>query len=307
MNVTVGIISYNQCALLQEAIDSILAQTARPDEIIIVDDSSTDDSAALIEAFATRHPDLIRHILLTQNGGPNNARNQIIDAAQGEYLSFLDGDDRWLPAKLEREIQRLAMTDKPDAVFSNFIFTDKTGAYQFSWVDDTTQQPPEGKIMRQVLTLDLPRNTLFRSEIAPTQLWREAGHFDTSFVIYGDWDMRIRLADVVPRFAYTNQSLCEYRRHGHGLSNKPIALHLEAVDHIEQKYTAQISRMSRETGSSPSEGLNRFRAKLLRRAAYDSLLHSPEPDRRRALRYYWKSLHFARVIDLRLFWYLLKA
>lgn len=307
MNITVGITSYNQSALLREAIESVLGQTRRPSEIIVVDDASTDDSRLLIGGYVNQYPDLIRTIFLNRNGGPNNARNQIIDVARGEFLTFLDGDDRWLPAKLEQETKRLTMADQPDAVFSNFYFTDKAGNRQFTWVSDSTPRPPEGHILPQVLSLDLPRNTLFRSEIAPTRLWREAGHFDPSFAIYGDWDMRVRLAAVVPRFGYLDESLCEYKRHGRGLSNKPVEMHLAAVDHIEQKYAGQIVQLDETTGQSPARGLNKFRAKLLRRAALDSLLQASAPARKQALRYYRQSLRYDQVLDLRLFWYLLKA
>ncbi len=307
MNITVGITSYNQSALLREAIDSVLQQTRRPSEIIIVDDASTDDSSLLIESYVNCYPDLIHPIFLNHNGGPNNARNHIIDAAGRDFLTFLDGDDCWLATKLEQETKRLTMPDRPDAVFSNFYFTDDTGSRQFPWVSDSTPRPPEGHILSQVLTLDLPRNTLFRSEIAPTRLWREAGYFDASFAIYGDWDMRVRLAAIVPRFGYLDEPLCEYRRHGQGLSNKPITMHLAAVDHIEQKYANLISQLSEATGISPIKGLDKFRAKLLRRAALDSLLQPPTPARKQALLYYRQSLRFDRMIDFRLFWYLLKV
>ncbi len=307
MKITVGITSYNQSALLREAIESVLAQTLLPSEIIITDDASTDDSVALIESFASRYPNLIRPILLNRNGGPNHARNQIIDAAQGEYLSFLDGDDRWLPAKLERETDRLSMADRPEGVFSNFYFTDGSSQRLFLWSDATTRRPPEGHILQQVLTLDLPRNTLFRSEIALTSLWREAGYFDTTYVIYGDWDMRVRLAAAVPRFAYVDESLCEYNRHGRGLSSKPVELHLDAVDHIEHKYASLIANLSQSSGDSPGKKLDQFRAKLLRRAAADALLYAPSPSRKKALAYYRQSLSYHWVLDLRLFWYLLMA
>lgn len=307
MNITVGITSYNQSALLRVAIESVLGQTRQPAEIIIVDDASTDDSRPLIERYVNRYPDLIRPIFLNHNGGPNNARNQVIDAAGGEFLTFLDGDDRWLATKLEQEAKRLVMADQPDAVFSNFYFTDGAGNREFMWVSDSTPRPPEGHILPQVLALNLPRNTLFRSEIIPTRLWREAGYFDSSFTIYGDWDMRVRLAAAVGRFGYLDEPLCEYRRHGRGLSNKPIEMHLAAVDHIEQKYAGLISQLNETTRKSPIRGLDKFRAKLLRRAALDSLLLPSTPARKQAIRYYQQSLRFDRVLDFRLFWYLLKA
>lgn len=304
MSISVGITSYNQRDLLVEAIESVLAQSTMPAEVVIVDDASQDDSPQLISDYARRYPDLIRPVLLDQNGGPNTARNYIIDMAAGDFLTFLDGDDRWLPNKLERETVRLESPDRPDAVFSNFYFIRKDGERAFRWVTD--RPPPQGHILPQVLTLDLPRTTLFRSELAPTRLWRQAGYFDPSFAIYGDWDMRVRLAAAVPRFAYIDEPLCEYRRHGAGLSNKPVDMHLAAVDHIETKYAALIADLTVKNGASFRKGLDRFRAKLLRRAALDALLLRQHGSRRDALSLYIRSLSYDRVLDPRLFWYLFK-
>ena len=304
MIITVGITSYNQRELLVEAIESVLAQSMKPAEVVIVDDASQDGSPQLINDYASRYPDLIRPALLDQNGGPNTARNHIIDMAAGDFLTFLDGDDRWLPTKLERETDRLESPDRPDAVFSNFYFIRKDGERAFRWVTDPP--PPQGHILPQVLTLNLPRTTLFRSELAPTRLWRQAGYFDPSFAIYGDWDMRVRLAAAVPHFAYIDEPLCEYRRHGAGLSNKPVDMHLAAVDHIETKYAALISNLKVQYGDSFYKGFDHFRAKLLRRAALDALLLRDHGFRRVALSYYKRSLSYDRVLDLRLFWYLFK-
>ncbi len=304
MNLTVGVTSYNQCDALVEAIDSVLAQTLRPREIIVVDDASEDDSPQVIRRYAEQYPDLVRPILLNQNRGPNAARNHVIDAARGELLSFLDGDDRWLLTKLEREAARLDAPDRPDAVFSNFYFTARDGARMFLWAVD--QAPPEGHLLPQVLTLTLPRSTLFRSEVVPTNLWRRAGYFDASFAMYGDWDMKIRLAAEVPRFGYVNEPLCEYRRHGTGISNKPVEMHLAAVDHVEQKYASLIEQVAATHGRAFRHGLDRFRAKLWRRAALDALVQRPANFRKTALGMYKRSWQYDRVLDPRLIWYLCK-
>lgn len=304
MNLTVGVTSYNQCDALVEAIDSVLAQTLRPREIIVVDDASEDDSPQVIRRYAEQYPDLVRPILLNQNRGPNAARNHVIDAARAELLSFLDGDDRWLPTKLEREAARLDAPDRPDAVFSNFYFTARDGARMFLWAAD--QAPPEGYLLPQVLTLTLPRSTLFRSEVVPTNLWRRAGYFDASFAMYGDWDMKIRLAAEVPRFGYVNEPLCEYRRHGTGISNKPVEMHLAAVDHVEQKYASLIEQVAATHGRAFRHGLDRFRAKLWRRAALDVLVQRPTNFRKTALGMYKRSWQYDRVLDPRLIWYLCK-
>ncbi len=303
MNITVGITSYNQRDYLIAAIDSVLAQTLPPAEILIVDDASADDSPQVISAYAARYPNIVRPLLLSRNGGVNAARNHVLAAATGDYLAFLDGDDRWLPGKLARAAERLLAADRPDAVFDNFVFTDAQGRPQFVWA--TRARPPEGRLLRRVLTLDLPRTTLFRSELVPTALWRAAGGYDPSFLIYGDWDMRIRQAQVVGRYGYVDEVLSEYRRHGAGLSARSIDSHLAAVDKVEAKYADLIAALEATEGGVGA-ALTRWRAKLLRRAAYHTAARRAPGFRREALAYYRRSLAYDRVLDARTLWQMVK-
>jgi len=308
VRISVGITSYNQRDYLIEAIDSVLAQSLPPAEILIVDDASTDNSPQVIAGYAARYPDVVRPILLARNGGVNAARNHVLDAAGGDYLAFLDGDDRWLPGKLEREARRLSEPDSPQAVFSNFLFTRGHGEPSFLWASG--RRPPEGDILPHVLTLNMPRQTLFRSELVPTALWRQAGCYDPAFIVYGDWDMRVRLAATVRRFAYVDEPLSEYRRHGAGLSNKPIELHLAAVDQIERKYVDLIAQLSATRGDLGGDyfrrGFAHRRAKLLRWAALDLTVRRPPGFRMAVLRYYRASLAHQPALDARLLWRMVK-
>ncbi len=90
---------YNGAGFVRAALESVLAQTLPPDEIIVVDDGSTDDGVEIVRAFVRDHP--IR--LITQlNGGPSSARNQGVAHAHGDLIAFLDQDDVWYPNHLER-------------------------------------------------------------------------------------------------------------------------------------------------------------------------------------------------------------
>ena len=104
--VTCAIIFLNEERFLDEAIDSVLAQTFTDWELLLVDDGSSDGSALLARAFADRHPDKIRYL---QHAGPTNqgksaSRNLGLKEARGELIAFLDGDDVWLADKLERQV-----------------------------------------------------------------------------------------------------------------------------------------------------------------------------------------------------------
>jgi glycosyltransferase involved in cell wall biosynthesis len=94
---------YNSEAYLGQALDSILAQTLLPAEIIIIDDGST-DATPMIAAKYARHVSYIRQ----ENQGPAGARNAGLRVAGGEFLAFLDADDTWHPEKLERQMNARA-------------------------------------------------------------------------------------------------------------------------------------------------------------------------------------------------------
>lgn len=102
--VSVVMPAYNCESVLAESVASVLAQTFRNWELVIVDDASTDKSFSVAQAIASRD-DRIRVIRLSTNGGVANARNQGMNAARGQYLAFLDSDDLWLPEKLRAQLE----------------------------------------------------------------------------------------------------------------------------------------------------------------------------------------------------------
>ncbi|MDX6423917.1 MAG: hypothetical protein QOI67_1388 [Gaiellaceae bacterium] len=102
MKVTAAITTYNRAAFLRGALDSVFAQTRPADEVLVVDDGSTDDTRDVLDAYRDR----VR-VVHQENAGRSGARNRAVEEARGELLSFLDSDDRWLPGKLERQVPLL--------------------------------------------------------------------------------------------------------------------------------------------------------------------------------------------------------
>lgn len=96
-NISVVIPLYNKEAEIERTLRSVLEQTLQPSEIIVVDDGSTDGSAAIVERVGGERVRLVHQ----QNRGVSAARNKGIELARGEYISFLDGDDRWHPDYLK--------------------------------------------------------------------------------------------------------------------------------------------------------------------------------------------------------------
>lgn len=96
--------TYNCGQYIAETIDSVLAQTYAHWEMVIVDDCSTDDTRDIVTAYAARDP-RIRYVCLEKNVGAAVARTRAMHLAEGQYMAFLDGDDGWLPDKLERQLE----------------------------------------------------------------------------------------------------------------------------------------------------------------------------------------------------------
>ncbi|MBM0106201.1 glycosyltransferase family 2 protein [Steroidobacter sp. S1-65] len=113
--VSVIIPTYNRAALVREAVESVLKQTYREIEIIVIDDGSTDDTAAAMQAYGNR----IRYSR-RPHAGENAARNVGFKQAKGQYLALLDSDDLWEPYKIELQVALLKKFSDVGFTFSNF-------------------------------------------------------------------------------------------------------------------------------------------------------------------------------------------
>lgn len=98
---------HNRPALLAEAVNSVLAQTYRPIEILIVDDGSTDDTTGVARAFAAANPSVVRVIRKAGNEGYARATNSGLQHVRGEFVQLLDSDDVLMPEKFERQVAGL--------------------------------------------------------------------------------------------------------------------------------------------------------------------------------------------------------
>jgi GT2 family glycosyltransferase len=117
--VSVIIPTFNRCALLRRAIGSVIGQTHSDLEILIVDDGSTDDTANMLRRDYGN--DIRIKVIWQENQGVCRARNRALDAAEGDFIAFLDSDDIWLPWKLE--VQVACLTTRPEA---GMVWTDMT-------------------------------------------------------------------------------------------------------------------------------------------------------------------------------------
>jgi len=200
--VTVLIPVYNRARFIGDAMDSILAQTLDDFELLLVDDGSSDGSQDRIRAY---HDPRIRLIQNPRNLGIAGARNRGIEAARGEYLAFLDSDDRALPTRLAQQVAFL--DSHPDfAAVGSWI----------RWIDDTGA--PRGKTKRKAAAPDqIAAERLFRSCLenstatTRTAILRAYPHRE-DYRLGSDYDLWARIAADY-RLAALPEVLVERRQH----------------------------------------------------------------------------------------------
>ncbi len=120
--VSVLIPTYNCATTIEESIDSVLNQTYKNLEIIVVDDGSTDNTRALLQGYGER----VRYFY-QENAGAVRARLHGLHQARGEYIAIIDADDIWLPEKLRVEVEVLDATPETDLIFTDFQDFSKDG------------------------------------------------------------------------------------------------------------------------------------------------------------------------------------
>ncbi len=216
MKISVYITSYNQCAYLREALDSVLSQTLPPHEIIVVDDASTDGSPALIREYARRHPALIRPIFHENNTGVARTRIDALQAVTGDYVTYVDGDDRMLPTKLEQESGALAKHPEAQAVYSNHFNITADGRRIDAWIQPG-DAAPTGDVFTSIFARDFSRRDILRMELVRMDVLRRAGFHDPALRTFEDFDLRLRLYKTC-RVCHVEEPQFEIRRHTGGLS-----------------------------------------------------------------------------------------
>jgi len=186
-SVSVVIPTYNCARYLPEAVDSVLAQTYRDFETIVVDDGSTDNTPEVLAPYG----DQIR-VIRQANAGRSAARNAGVLAAQGEYIAFLDADDLWLPQKLEKQIALLDARPEVGWVYSDFRrFSEEGPERACNFAEAGIDEPPEGIVLISLMSSFL---TCTDTIVVRAECLRRVGPFDVSLPVQQDQDMWIRLA-----------------------------------------------------------------------------------------------------------------
>jgi len=202
--VSVVIPSYNCARYLAPTVDSVLAQTYRPWEIIVVDDGSTDRSMQVLKPYGRA----IKY-LYQENRGEPAARNLGIRSATGEFVACLDADDLWLPDKLELQMGYFAEHPNCALVYTDTSTFDDSGVLDESLRVRFNQTFASGNLFCQLF-----RETIFGSGsvVFRKSCVERVGHFDEEFLIGSDYEMWLRIARHF-EMGYIDKPLLMYRQH----------------------------------------------------------------------------------------------
>jgi glycosyltransferase involved in cell wall biosynthesis len=212
--ISVVIPAYNAERYIGEAIESVLAQTYSPLELIVVDDGSTDRTADVARAYAEAT------VIVQENGGPSAARNRGAAAATGEFLAFHDSDDAMTPDKLAVQASHLTANPEAGCVLAEQELLVEPGAELPFWVEGSkveTLMPPrppelEGEPLVHPMTMVVRREAFGR-----------VGGFDESMRAAEDFDWMLRASEEGVEIVRISDVLLRRRVHAASLTQDAAA------------------------------------------------------------------------------------
>lgn len=216
--VSIIIPAYNSESYIAKAIDSGLGQTYPNVEVIVVDDGSTDDTWKLLVGYGDR----IR-AFRQENRGAAAARNRGLQEVRGEYIAFLDADDRYLPDNIAEKVHFLQSHDEFAWCYSNWAWVDASGVpYRYGDEPEVSlaRQKAQGDVLLKALQgYRLGTNVFLFSR----RVIEHVAGFDQSLAVLEDYDLYVRSAAGFP-VGYVDKVLCEIFEHpgslGTGCSQK---------------------------------------------------------------------------------------
>lgn len=233
VTVSVVIPTYDRSQLVRRAIDSVLAQTFRDFELLVIDDGSTDDTVQAIRRYQDPR---IRLIQLPENRGVSAARNRGLSEAAGEFVAFLDSDDEWTPEKLERQVQRFLSA--PANV--GLIYT---GGYTLNEGRAPTRFTPvhRGDLFPVLLEENVIHAT--PSVMIRRSVVDRVGNFDEDIPAIEDYDYWVRISahyrvDFLPDALVLHHDAGQLER-----KSLDAATNVAARNHFYAKHGAEMRRL----------------------------------------------------------------
>jgi glycosyltransferase involved in cell wall biosynthesis len=239
VRVSVVIAAWNAKWCIGRALDSVLAGTRVPVEILVCDDGSTDGMAEWIEA---NYRDPVQVLRLPHRNAAE-ARVVGLDRARGEWLAFMDADDMWQPAKLECQLDLIARRPELRWLGTDGDLFSDDGVIRASWLSDYFDPvvDMDGDLLTPLLERCYP---LLSSMLVERNAYREVGGLNVAYALSYDYDLWIRLALRYPG-AILAEPLVRYYTGPHNLSRRYEARHRE-----DQRIMRRLARGDVAAGAS---------------------------------------------------------
>jgi len=233
MTFSVIIPVFNRTDTLKSAIESVLCQTFREFEIIVVDDASDQSVRECLKPYLP----MIKYIRLDKNRGVSSARNAGIRAASGEYVAFLDSDDLWLPDKLSTQNEALKSSKMLISHTNEFWFRDDKFVNQ-----GKKHKRHGGDIFPKIL--DFCRISP-SSVVIHKSVFKSAGMFDERMRVCEDYDLWLRISSLFP-INYVDRKLIVKR----AVTDDQLS---DSIDFIESIRLVSLARFLRCRVIKPSQ------------------------------------------------------
>ncbi|MEJ7623615.1 MAG: glycosyltransferase [Pyrinomonadaceae bacterium] len=203
--VSVIIPAYNYGRFLGEAIDSVFGQTYPITEIAVIDSASEDETQAVLAGYSGR----VKNIRQA-NMGVCEARNRGVAETTAEYIAFLDADDTWHPAKIEKQMAKFATDAEIGLVHCGMReFADGTGETIKQHLNGGEGWIADNLLLWQTPAIIGPGGTI----IVKRSIFEEVGGFDPRLIVGEDWDFCYRVARE-HKIGFVGEPLVDYRNHG---------------------------------------------------------------------------------------------
>lgn len=239
---------YNHEKYISQALDSALSQTHAVSEIVIVNDGSTDGSAAIIEHYARQHPDLIR-VVTQPNQGPAKTRTVAVEAARGEYVVPLDADDYLHPEAVETWLKYARENPRFAVVYGSYYRVDgENNILDEVLLHVRRDDPLEGNILATLLR----QNAVTATALICRQKILEVGGYyseDTSHTGRGheDYFMYLKLLLAGYEFGYVPRPLFYYRDTPNSVSSQSDAFYQNRLAVLKHVYKLDTDKMVEAT------------------------------------------------------------
>lgn len=212
--VDVVIPAYNAAKFIEHALESVAAQGSCIASIIVVDDGSTDDTVAVVEAFSACHRNLLIRCISQTNLGPAAARNYGLSFAKSEFVALLDADDVWLPTKILRQLALFDLPSLPDlgVVYCGYdlLTADGKPVENLGFKLDPNVR---GRVTSRLIYANLIAGSA-SAVLIRRSLLDKVGLFDVDLVCAEDWDLWLRLSEE-SSFDYVGDNLVRLRQHSY--------------------------------------------------------------------------------------------